>query len=317
MQHFKVVTQLTAVVATSISPSRPTSSAATPSSEPRLSRPSLRPATYDVRASAPSFRDARSSSVRSGSASSFNAIPKQIRCFSHVLLPGRPKYTPNSAKPSPLPPGPSLTTLQYGGLKMLIASRSVSRGQVHFRLSRVADGVTTLYPEDVPLDRLFDFITPEQLQVYEHEQYAVEEEQEKLRKAKRRGRPPGSKKKLNATGSSTQAESGVLGTRSSSKHTSSSATSETDPLQRDSERDAIDRAPPLSSGQSISSTEASFRSTRFQQSEEAEQGRYQMLPSTPRRLLETVSRSPTTNPAPLKSGRSPSSHRKLSSLTGL
>ncbi|KAI4131062.1 MAG: hypothetical protein LQ347_003125 [Umbilicaria vellea] len=200
---------------------------------------------------------------------------------------------------------------------MHISSRSVSRGQVYFRLSRVANGVITLYPEDVPLDRLFDFITPEQLQDYEHNHYAVEEEQEKLRKIKRRGRPPGSKKKLNATGPSSQAESGVLGTTSSSKHTSSSVTSETDPLQRDSERDAIDRAPPPSSGQSISSTEASFRSSRFQQIEETEQRRYQMLPPTPQRPLQTVSRSPTTNPAPLKSGRSPSSYKTLSSLTDL
>lgn len=314
MQHFKVVTiQLTAAVATSIPSSTQTSSAATPSSEPGLSRRSLKPASYEYHALATSSRDARSSSVWSGSNSSSNAKTKLSRCFSHVLLPGRPKYTPNSVTSSPLPPGPSLTPVQYGGPKMHISSRSLSRGQVHFRLSTIVNGVTTLYPEDVPLERLFDFITPEQLQSYEHEQYAIEDEQEKSRKAaKRRGRPPGSKKKLNAIGASTQAESGLLDTGSSSKDTTSPVTSETDPLQKDSERDAFERAPPSpSSAQSTSSTEASSRSTRYQQSEEAEQRRYQMLPPTPRLLLQTVSRSPTTSPVPLKTGRSPSSHGKL------
>ena len=313
---FKVITPLTAAAATSTSPSTSTSSAAF--SQLRLSQSAIHagPAIRGVSTSATSSRDVRSSSLRSGSTSSSGALPKLTRQFSHVLIPGCPKYIRNSALSTPLSPALSPAVIQYGGPQMRISSRTISQAQVRFQLSRTADGVTTVYPEDVPLDRLFDFITPEHLQAFEHAQYAAEEEQEKLKKTgKRRGRPPGSKKKP-TTGLATQAGSGAPNSRlPSSNHSSPSATSGADPLQTDLSIGAIERSRPSTSSQSSSSRGPSSRSTSSQQSEEAEQGRYRMLPPTPRRFLQPVTRSPTTSPVPIETGRLLSPTKKRSLLT--
>lgn len=267
-----------------------------------------------ARITVPLSRHAPSTPLWSGSGSS-SALARQL---SHVLIPARPKYIPKSTSSS-LFPDPSLALVEYGGPKMQISSRTVSRGQVRFQLSRIADGACPLYPEDVPLERLFDFITPEELQKFENEQYAVEEEQEKLRMAnRRRGRPLGLKKKPTTTRPSTQAGSRKTSTRpSSSKQLWSSITSETDPLQRDSERGTVERAPPQTSHQDISSSGASILSTRSRRSEELNQGRYQMLPPTPRRTLQPRTTSPTTSTAPLKTGKFLILRKKWFPLTGL
>ncbi|MCJ1304364.1 hypothetical protein MMC08_007176, partial [Hypocenomyce scalaris] len=299
---------------TSTSPSTSTSSAAF--SQLRPSRPPIHagPVIHGVSTSATSSRDVRSSSFRSGSTSSSGALPKLTRQFSHVLIPGCPKYIRNSTLSAPLSPALSLAAVQYGGPQTRISSRTIFQGQVRFQLSRTADGVTTVYPEDVPLNRLFEFVTPGYLQAFEHEQYAAEEEQEKLKKReKRRGRPPGSRKKP-TTGLSTQAGSGASNSRlSSSKHSSPSATSGIGPLQTDLNIGAIEKSRPSSSAQSSSSRGPSSRSTRSQQSEEADQGRYRMLNPMPQRILQPVTRSPTTSPVPIETGRllSPARIRSL------
>lgn len=266
----------------------------------------LKPTSHTPHIPPPSFRDARSSSSRNGRARLSRALPElTTRQVSHVLIPARPKYTPNFAASSPLPPGSSLSSVQYGRPRLDIFSRVTTGSEVRFQLRKEVDGVTTIWPEDVPLERLFDFITPEQLQTFEHEQYMIEEEeQQKLRLAvKRRGRPTGLKKKPSATGLSRQARSGKPST-----WPLSSITAETDTLKRDWDR-ALAPNPPQTIGQGTNSSGASTRSTRSQKSEELE-GRYLMLPPTPRRTLRRVLIPLTSSPTSLKTGRLPRPQEK-------